>query len=177
VDWSGVYGKSAARLGKRRSRGRRERWCEQGLRNLLQHPATLSAFQYLSSLRIYNEFTDLRLPSLSWCGKPHGDEPGDPFSNLQDWFIHTEILPTIEHQAHIRSLLGNIGRDIETGVNLDFYVHTGISGQGYASYMRCHNQLSFSYELREHSCNPAYLLWAERSRGEHKSLSPVEVEC
>ena len=139
MGWSGVYGGSAARLGKRSSRGRSGRWFEQGLRNLLQHPATLSAFQYLPSLSIYNEFTDLHLPSFSWCGKPHGHEPSDPFANLQDGFINTEILPTIEHQAHIRSLLGNIGRDIETGVNLDFYVHAGVSGQCYSPYMRCHN--------------------------------------
>jgi hypothetical protein len=69
---------------------------------------------------------------------------------LEDWFINTEILPTIEHQAHIRSLLGNIGQDIETSVNLDFYVYACVNGQCYSPYMRCHNRLSFSYELREH---------------------------
>jgi hypothetical protein len=67
------------------------------MRNLLQRSATLSAFQYLPSLRIYNEFTDLRLPSFSECDKPHGHEPNDLFPNLENWFINTEILPTIEH--------------------------------------------------------------------------------
>jgi hypothetical protein len=33
---------------------------------------------------------------------------------LQDRLIDTETLPTVEHQAHVRFLLGNIGRDIET---------------------------------------------------------------
>ena len=157
MGWSVVYGKSAARLGKRSSRGKgfalrrrrraRRRRCEQGLRNLLEYPATLSAFQYLPSLRIDNEFTDLRLPSCAWRGKPHWHEPSNPFPHLEDWFINREILPTIEHQTHIRSLLGNIGRNIETRVNLDFYVYAGVSWQCYSPNLRCHNSLSFSYEL------------------------------
>ena len=49
-----------------------------------------------------------------------GTSPGDAFPNLQDGLINTETLSTIEHQAHVRFLLGNIGRDIETGVNLEF---------------------------------------------------------
>ena len=155
---SGGYGESVARLGKRSSRRSRGGWCEQSLRHLVQHPATLSAFQYLPSLSICNEFTDLRLPSFAWRGKPHWHEPSNPFPNLEDWFINTEILPAIEYQAHIRSLLGNIGGDIETSVNLDFYVHAGVSWQCYSPDMRCHNQLSFSYELLEHPCRPAYLL-------------------
>ena len=96
MGWSGVYGESAARLDKRSSRGSRGGWGEQGLRNLLQHPATLSAFQYLPRLGIYHEFSDLRLPSFSGRGKPHWHEPSDLCPQLEDGFLNTEILPTIE---------------------------------------------------------------------------------
>lgn len=155
---------AAAQLGKRSSRGRSGGWCEQGLRKLLQHPATLSAFQHLPSLGIYKEFPDLRLPSFAWRGKPHGHEPSDLCPHLEDGFINTEILPTIEHQAHVRSLLGNIGRDIETGVDPDFYVHVYVSWQYYSPHMRCHNHLSCSVELLEPPYSPAYLLWERRPR-------------
>lgn len=115
-----------ALLGYGSVQGGRRGSTEKSIGYLLQDSAPFTAVEHLARLGIHNKLPNLGLaPCLRWR-EPHRHQPDDSLRDLEDRVVDAEALSTMERQAHIGFLLGDVGRDMQTGTDcdVDFYFRT-----------------------------------------------------
>jgi hypothetical protein len=74
-------------------------------------------------------------------GEPYWDEPKDALPDLENRFLYTKTLPTMERETYVGLLSSNVGRNVQAGVDFDFYFHVRTGRDSCATQIDRHDDL------------------------------------